>query len=60
MDTPSDLQFKQFREAGVSGNGKTAEAIVGKIYNIVVYNVGGHARHITEEVVTKIPETHNI
>ena len=60
MDTPLDLQFTQIWEAGVSGNGKIAEAIVGKIYYIVSYNVGGHAGHISEEVVTKIPETHNI
>ena len=55
-----DLQFKQIRKAVVSGNGKIAEAIVRKIYNIVAYNVGGHADHIGEEIVTKIPETHNI
>ena len=60
VDTPLDLQFTQIQEAGISGNGKIAEAIVGKIYNIVAYNVGGHAGHTSEEVVTKIPETHNI
>ena len=48
------------REAGVGGNGKIGEQIVGKIYNFVVYNVGGHAGHISEEVVTKISETHTI
>ena len=26
----------------------------------IIYNVGGHAGHIGEEVVTKISETHNI
>ena len=60
VDTPVDLQFTQIREAGISGNDKIAEAIVGKIYNLVVYNIGGHAGHTSEEVVTKIPETHNI
>ena len=60
VDTPVDLQFTQIREAGISGNGKIAEAIVGKIYSIVAYKVSGHAGHSSEEVVTKIPETHNI
>ena len=60
VDIMLDLQFTQKREAVVSINGKIVEAIVGKIYNFVLYNVGGHARHISEEVVTKIPETHNI
>ena len=54
------LQINQIRETGVSGNGKIAEQIVGKIYSHVVYNVGEHAGHISEEVVTKISETHNI
>ena len=56
MDTPLDLQFTQMREAGVSGNGKIAETIVGKIYNIVACNIGGHAGHIGEKIVTKISE----
>ena len=60
VDTPLDLQFAQIREAGVSGNGKIAEAIVGKIYDKIDYNIGGHAGHIGEEIVTKIPKTHNI
>ena len=55
-----DLHFVQIWEAGVRGNGKIAEEIVGEIYNCVVYNVGGHARHISEGVVTKISEIHNI
>ena len=55
-----DLHFRQIGEAGVSGNGKIVEEIVGKIYSCVVYNVSGHARHISEGVVTKISETHNI
>ena len=60
VDTSLDLQFTQNREARVSGNGKIVEQIVGKIYNCVIYNVGEHAGHISEEVVTKIFEIHNI
>ena len=59
VDTLLDLQLTYIREAGVSWNGKIAKAIVWKIYNIVIYNVGGHAGHIVEEIVTKISETHN-
>jgi hypothetical protein len=50
----------QNREAEVSGKDKIVEEIVGKIYSCVVYNVGEHASHISEEVVTQISETHNI
>jgi hypothetical protein len=50
----------QNREAEVSGNCKIVEEIVGKIYSCEVYNVGEHACHISEEVVTQISETHNI
>jgi hypothetical protein len=60
IDTLLDLQKLQNREAEVSGNCKIVEEIVGKIYSCEVYNVGEHARHISEEVVTKISETHNI
>ena len=60
VDIPLDLHFTQNWEAGVSGNDKIVEQIVGKIYSFVVYNVGEHVGHIGEEVVTKISETHNI